>query len=457
MNLSFKNRIALHYMIATAIIMAIAFLIVFFVVRSVVYQNIDGDLSYEAQKHTEEILIIGDSIKIKNKKEWEEREHREVQVNPVFIQILGKNGEYMDKSPNLKNNQLTYNTNINFGGSYNELLNNIPIRQIQLPIEQEGKIKGFIVAAMSLESSKMVLLNLRNILLLVYLFLLASLYYISKFIAGKSIKPVKVVTDTTNRITKNNLNERVTLPQNKDELFDLSTGINALLQRIENAMERERQFTSDASHELRTPLATLRGTLEVLIRKPREQTEYVDKIKFSLSEINRMSDTIDQLLILARIDSNKNLSNNVSVSLPSLLDEILSRHKTEISDKNLKIKFNNNVSGDTLVSEYYTRLILDNIIGNAIKYSNKSTTVSITILQIGDRVVCKIEDKGIGIKKEDLNNVFNHFFRSEALYHKNINGNGLGLSIAKKAADALNAKIKVDSEYGVGTTFTISF
>ena len=90
MNISFKNRIALNYMAATAIIMSIAFIVVYFVVKSVVYQNIDDNLSYEAEKHTNEIEIVGDSVKIKNKKEWEEIEHSEVQVNPVFIQILNK-------------------------------------------------------------------------------------------------------------------------------------------------------------------------------------------------------------------------------------------------------------------------------------------------------------------------------------------------------------------------------
>lgn len=457
MNLSFQNRIALHYMIATAIIMAVAFTAVYFVVKGVVYQNIDNDLSYEAEKHTEEIKVVGDSVKIKNKKEWEEREHREVQVNPVFIQILDKNGAFMDKSPNLKENELDYNEEANFGGSYNEILNNKPIRQIQLPIEENGRIKGFIVAAMSLEASQMVLLNLRNILLLVYLLLLASLYFISKYIAGRSIIPVKNVTETTNRITRNNLNERVTLPQNKDELFDLSSGINDLLQRIENAMERERQFTSDASHELRTPLATLKGTLEVLIRKPREQDEYEDKIKFSLLEIDRMTAALEQLLLLARLDTSSKTADESSMPLAAIIDEILSRHKNKISEKKLSISFKNDIENETLVPHYFSDLILENIISNAIKYAKETTKIHISITQLDSKIICKVQDEGIGIKKEDLSNLFNNFFRSDALNHKNISGNGLGLSIAKKAADAIDAKIDVESEFGVGTTFTIHF
>ncbi|WP_418637915.1 sensor histidine kinase [Winogradskyella sp.] len=444
-------------MIATAIIMAVAFTAVYFVVKGVVYQNIDNDLSFEAEKHTEEIKVVGDSIKIKNKKEWEEREHREVQVNPVFIQILDKNGTFMDKSPNLKENELDYNEKANFGGSFNEILNSKPIRQIQLPIEENGKIKGFIVAAMSLEASQMVLHNLRNILLLVYLLLLASLYFISKFIAGRSIIPVKNVTETTNRITRNNLNERVSLPQNKDELFDLSAGINDLLQRIENAMERERQFTSDASHELRTPLATLKGTLEVLIRKPRERAEYEDKIKFSLTEIDRMTATLEQLLLLARLDTSSNTAEDSSMPLATIIDEILSRNKNRISEKKLSISFKNDIENETLVPQYFSNLIFENIVSNAIKYAKDATTIHISIEELGSGIVCKVQDEGIGIKKEDLNNLFNNFFRSDALNHKNISGNGLGLSIAKKSADAINAKIQVESEFGVGTTFTVNF
>ena len=124
---------------------------------------------------------------------------------------------------------------------------------------------------------------------------------------------VKDIIETTNRITKDNLNERVKLPVNKDELYQLSNGINRLLQRIEDTIVRERQFTSDASHELRTPLASLRGTLEVLIRKPRTQSEYEEKVTYALYEIDRMNNIIEQLLILARMDNN---SIKISETMP---------------------------------------------------------------------------------------------------------------------------------------------
>ncbi len=115
------------------------------------------------------------------------------------------------------------------------------------------------------------------------------------------------------------------------------------------------------------------------------------------------------------------------------------------------------MSLEGLVPQYYTNLILDNIIGNAIKYSKDATTIHIDVNLQDSKLVCKVQDEGIGIKKEDLDNLFNHFFRSDALNHKSISGTGLGLSIAKKAADAIHAEIRVESEFGLGTIFEVRF
>ena len=453
MNLSFKNRIALQYMVATALIMAALSAFVFFTVQGTVYRNLDDDLSYEAEKHRSEIIIQGDSIQFINRVEWEEREHTELQVNPVFIQIIDTRGRIMDKSPNLKEDVLPFIEEKEYGGHFNRFLKDREIRQIQIPIQQQGKLIGYLQAAMSFESSKMVILKLRNVLLISYLLVLLGFYFVSRYLAGRSIKPINSITETTNKITRNNLNERVDLPINKDELYQLSSAINELLQRIENVIHRERQFTSDASHELRTPLSALRGTLEVLIRKPRTQAEYEEKIKYSLSEIDRMTSSIEQLLLLAGLDANPNQGNSDQVSLTTLVDEILSRYKDEIDKKNLKIDISDHSSSEFLVPQYYSNLIIDNIISNAIKYSNSNTCLYIIINN--KRIV--IKDEGIGIKADDMEYLFNHFYRSGALDHKHISGNGLGLSIAKKSADAIKAELLIESKLGTGTEVTIQF
>ncbi|MDW7694721.1 ATP-binding protein [Flammeovirgaceae bacterium SG7u.111] len=456
MNLSFKDRIAFYYMVATAVIMAIVFGIIYFVVQTTVWNNLDNDLSYEAEKHTKEIKISGDSLEFLNKREWEEREHREIQVNPVFIQLLNKKGKLMDKSPNLKEDYLPFEKT-KFEGHFDAKLSNRNIRQAQLPIERKGEVKGYILAAMSSESSRSILHNLRKVLTFSYLIVLVGLYFTSRFLAGRSITPVKQITNTITRITKNNLKERVDLPQHKDEIHHLSSNFNALLERIEGALEREKQFTSDASHELRTPLSTLRGTLEVLVRKPRTQEQYEEKIHYSLSEIERMATIIEQLLLLARLDPNANLHPDSLISLPALIDESISRFKKSIMKKNLKINMEGQQEEEALVPNYYSNLIVDNILSNAVKYSSNNATIKIRIDVVDKQTICSIQDEGIGIKEEDLAHIYTSFFRSDSLNHKHITGNGLGLPIVKKCAEAIDATLDISSDLGKGTTVTIRF
>ncbi|MBL6448735.1 HAMP domain-containing protein [Fulvivirga sp. 29W222] len=455
MKTTFKNRIALYYMIATAIVVAVLYGVLYITVKGTVYQNLDSTLSYEASKHTKEIQFEEDIIYFINKTEWEEREHREAQVNPVFIQILNEKGELMDKSPNLKEQQLPFYKSM-FGEHFDTKLNNRAIRQVQLPVMYQGKTKGYILAAVSLEPASEVLQDLNYILLISYPVVLIGLFFISRFLAGKSIIPVRKITDASRRITQNSLNERVPLPANEDELYDMANSINALLERMENAMQRERQFTSDASHELRTPLSSLRGTLEVLIRKPRTQAEYEEKVKYSLTEIDRMTDILEQLLLLARFYDSRKTHAKGQVVLIALLDEILLRHTSEIEQKGVKIKVNSQVK-DIAVHRYYANLILDNVINNAIKYSDHGKEIHISVEKVGNNIVCQVQDYGIGIKKEDMPHLFNPFFRSDALDHKQIAGTGLGLSIAYKAAEAIKATISVESELKKGTKVIIKF
>jgi signal transduction histidine kinase len=443
-------------MIATAIIMAIVFGAIYYSVQQTVMRNVDSDLSYEAKKHSGEIKLIGDSILFINKAEWQEREHREIQVNPVFIQLVDKEGKVMDKSPNLKEENLPFNESAS-SGHFNTSLNSRLVRQVQIPVRLRGEVKGYIQAAISLEAAQSVILKLRNVLLISYLSLLLGLYFISRFLAGRSILPVQEVSRTLTRITKQNLKERVTLPPHKDEIYDLSANFNALLDRIERAIEREKQFTSDASHELRTPLATLRGTLEVLIRKARTQEEYEEKIRFSLQEIERMTETIEQLLLLARLESKVEPGEENKISVSRIIDDSLSRFRQQILEKSLRVEFNFDEGKKLLVPNYYTSLIIDNLLSNAIKYSPDEAGIYINVEERKEGVLCSIKDEGIGIKEEDLSQVYQSFFRSEALNHKQIKGNGLGLSIVKKCIDAIQAEITFDSKPGKGTIVQVSF
>lgn len=457
MNLSFKNRIALHYLIATATLTAAVFFIIFQVVRSSVYLHLDNDLLYESHKHSRQIMLEGDQIVFRNKAEWEEREHREVVVNPVFVQVMGLNGEVMDKSPNLKEDFLDFSETPHTTAPFDAFLKDRSIRQVQVPIKINDQQLGYLLTAMSLENSLAVLTRLRSILMFTFPIVLLFLFFITRMIAAQSIRPISVITQTADRITRNNLNERIRLPKNRDELYSLTTSINHLLDRLEQALEREKQFTADASHELRTPLTVLKGTLEVLVRKPRSEEEYRERINEAIQEIDRMGYSVEQLLTLARVDNMSRVNKVQQINLMVILDEIIGRYSRMINEKDIEFQIENGL--DTTISSdpYLVDLLVDNILSNAIKYSNSGGRISVSFQDQNGHLVCQIEDEGIGIKPEDMDSLYTPFFRSDALEHKQIKGNGLGLAIVKKISDLLQVKLNLVSQFGKGTKVQLAF
>ncbi len=271
--ISFKNRIALYFSISTALLVFIVFVVIYVIVKSGVYRDIDNDLDNEVKVLFNEINVTSSGFSIADE-EWEEKEHNTLDINPIFIQFRNAKGISLIKSPNLKGVNLEFNNLTEKNGLYyNTFLNGSAVRQFQIPVYYKTRIVGHIIVATPLEDVAQLLKNLRKTLFIAYPAILMVLFSIARIMAGRSIKPVMGIIDTTEKITQENLDSRIPLPHNKDELYTLSKTINALLNRIENAVIREKQFTSDASHELRTPLAVIKGTLEVLIRKPRDREE----------------------------------------------------------------------------------------------------------------------------------------------------------------------------------------
>ena len=454
---SYKNRIAFNYILSTGLLISVVFFVIYKIINFSVNNHINDDIQTEVEKHLEEIEIDRNNTYLIQVDQWRAREHNTVNVNPVFVQFLDINDKLIDKSPNLKGLQLKlykYQLDNQFIDTY---LNKKPIRQIQVPLFDEKKIVGHLFVAMSLDDATMILTNLRNTLYIAFPLILIVLFLIARLIAGRSIKPVTMITETSRRITKDNLKDRIVLPQNKDELYVLSKTINDLLDRIENAVEREKQFTSDASHELRTPLTVLKGTLEVLIRKSRTQAEYEDKIKYSITEVNRLNNLVDQLLLLARFENQKQSLKIEKVYLNALILDILTLYSGKINTK--KITINHSFSKDYFIESdnYLVSIIISNIISNAIKYSEEQGEISIILSKKEGKTICTISDNGIGIAVEDLDKIFNPFYRSSPTNHPEIKGSGLGLSIVKKIAQLLHTKFEIKSEINHGTIVILSF
>ena len=440
MKLNFKERLASLYLISTATIIGLLLLFIIFTIRQNVFRQLDQYLITEANKHQGDIIIDNDTILL-NENAWMEREHQMLEINPVFVEIVDNNGKVIEKSPNLKNKKLQFFKHKNkILTSYR--LDSIPIRQYQIQIIKNGKNYGYLIVGMSHQNARWIMRKLKRTLLIAFPIVLFILFFWARYIAGKSIKPVKDITETANLINQSNLKERIKLPEHKDELYLLAETINQLLDRIEKAIEREKQFTSDAAHELKTPLQVMKGNVEVLLRKPRKIEEYQKKMENCIKEIDRMSHLVDQLLLLARFESQQKAIDMKTVSLDEIIEQVIQKKLTQIKNKNIRFKFEIAQLGTVKTDAYLLHIILENIISNAIKYAPENGQIRI-ILENNN---IRIGNSGQHIPKEELDKIFKRFYRFNPMDNPQIKGTGLGLSIVKRLCELLKIDLKVKSD-----------
>lgn len=453
MKLSIKNRIALYSVIGIAGISIIVFVSIYFTVKQTVYDEIDGKLRFEAQKYESDVKILKDSIYFSYAEEWAEREHIEVEVYPLFVVLYNEKGELLDKSPNLLSKKLRVDLSKAETQITNEKFGIDNIRQIQISLKENSKIEGFIVIAVPLRDAELIIQSLKDNLLIIFPILIIITFFTSRLISRITIKPITYISKTVDEINTTDLNKRVPKMSSGDELETLSNAINDFLDRIDAGIKREKQFTSDASHQLRTPLAVLKGNLEVLIRKPRQPEVYMESIKNNIKKIDEMTEALEKLLTLARLNSfHSDLKEVNEFSLNKQIETILTNYKFRILKKKLSIKFESTDDLKVTTHRIYLNLILDNLISNAIKYAFEETNICISVTKTKTGSELKICNSGQKIEADEFNKIFIPFYRNKEQESVQ-EGYGLGLAIVSKVSKLLNVKVSVNSE--VNTCFKI--
>jgi two-component system heavy metal sensor histidine kinase CusS len=456
MKLSFRNRIALFTAVAAAATIGVVFLVVYAVVRYTAFSHLDDDIRQEKEEVLSNLRWTGDSIIIEQMPEWEEKEHRQVEVNPTFLQVVDARGRLLFRSSNLRQGILLFNPDISRNTFFNSRIDEQRIRQGQFPILNErSAVIGHLTVGVSREESAIVLHNLGTTLWITFPLLLFALFLASAFAASRGIAPVRRLIQAASEISETNINTRLPLPENRDEIYRLATTINELLQRIESGMLREKQFTADASHEIRTPLTAIRGTLEVLLRKQREPAQYEEKIGRVIGEVDRLNGMLDQLLQLARLESGVIPVNRTPVGLAALLGALADKWQHGLREKNASLHLRVTPEAIVHTDAALLHIILDNLVSNAIKYGHAGGRID-CIWQAGNNTLV-IRDNGPGISAEHMPHVFNRFYRADDSRSTTVQGAGLGLSIAKKLADLLHIRLTVSSSADEGAAFTLVF
>jgi signal transduction histidine kinase len=316
----------------------------------------------------------------------------------------------------------------------------------------------FLLAAAGLLSSFMLLQHWKISAAASALILLVPAILSGYLIAWSAFRPVSEIIAKVDAINASNLDSRLAVKNNKDEISELAYTYNQMLDRLENAFQSQKIFVSNASHEFRTPLSLLSTELQLSLMKRRTPDEYVKVIELALKDTARLVRLANGLLDLAKAGYDQS-----DISMKEIrLDELLSDAEANLLRSNpeyiVNLLFMQEIENDDYISIYGNRYLLTlaflNLLENGCKFSeDHQTTVSISYDP--KNVILRFSDNGIGIEPEDISKLYTPFYRGANKSYAD--GNGIGLALTHKIILLHNGSIDVHSVRGAGTMFSLVF
>lgn len=285
---------------------------------------------------------------------------------------------------------------------------------------------------------------------------LVTIVVISNKLSSKVLKPINNIINTASSISTNDLTVRINKTNTGDELDNLITIINNMLERLNIAFDNQSKFISDVSHELRTPLAIIKGYAELIKRHGNSQNELINEsIDLIINESVNMKNLVDKLLFLAKGDANTVKINIETFDSVNFINQVHTDSLFFAKDHNILIGTNEKY---TIFADKSLLLqAIRTIIENSVKYSSKGTNIYIDSCYDDEKMeaLISIKDEGIGIEKKYFDKIFERFYRVDESRTKNTGGTGLGLSIVKKIINIHGGSIEVKSEINKGTEFIL--
>jgi len=321
-------------------------------------------------------------------------------------------------------------------------------------IMENGKLVGYLQVSYDMHSEYRFIK-----LLFVFMAFADALGVASSILAGfllsrRALKPIDNLTSTARQISASDLCQRVKVGPADDELSRLAATFNEMIERLQNAFEKQNRFVSDASHELRTPIAIIKGYADLIEQWAKDDPKVLqESINAIRKEANGMSGLIEQLLFLARGESGKLNLQKENFSASDLFNEI--------TDENTLIAPNHHFEGTApenlqiYADRKFMKQALRALMDNAVKYTPENGTIRLDASETDKEITVQVTDTGIGIPESEQTKVFDRFYRVDKDRSKEKGGSGLGLSIVKWIVDAHGGIITIKSEKGKGTSVTI--
>ena len=318
-------------------------------------------------------------------------------------------------------------------------------------------VRGVMVAFKGNQPSDIV--TGRAFILLPILVVLSSI--MGYFITKRAFRPVRRIQETAQNITESKkLSMRIGLPKGKDEISKLGETIDGMLEQLERSFQKEKQFTSDASHELRTPVAVILNESEYGMHHIEDIEEARESMEVINRQANKMTKLINQLLFFARAEDGKIQLEYEKVDIKALVEELIEDRKL-LEDANaplIVLEDEREEQKEYRVDRMLFLRAVQNVIQNAVVYGKKNGHVQVKLYEVPDYFVVEVKDDGPGIRKADLERIWDRFYQvDEARSQRQSGSMGLGLSMVKWIVEQHGGYVHVTSTLGEGSAFSLYF
>lgn len=452
-----KFRIAAWYFVTSATVLAIFAVSSWFAMRTSILHSTDRDLKYRL----DQVIPYVQARSLHTAQQYKQAfgSSTDASVVGVFVQVTSTDSAIVYESDVLRAHNVT-----NFG--FGPADGSVALRTIgdtrKWPVRvasQRIQVSGASLTVHLVEPLRDTFTALREYTLDLCGLVLAALLLITTggyFLSNKALAPVERIRQEAEAIDPNHLTSRLPVPYVDDELKRLAETLNAMLARIEGGFVAIQRFTADASHELRAPLALIITAAEVTLRRDRSTAEFQETLRRITLEAYRMSKTIEELLLLARGDTDHSSEAELT-DVQSTVEEVCNQFSPIAAAKQISLTFA--MSADRVLAKARgtdVRRVLVILLDNAIRYT-ESGSILVSLACEKEQVELSVSDTGIGINSEDIPLIFGRFWRADRVRSRGAGGAGLGLSLATQIMTRLEGKIKVASQPGQGSCFTVSF
>lgn len=327
------------------------------------------------------------------------------------------------------------------------------LRMVSLKVSA-GPHTYVVQVAGSLDDAVHIVQSISILLLVLAIVLAAAIGLSSSLLARQVFRAIETIVARTRSIRHDNLAERLPALSEHDEIAALVSTLNDLLARLERSFVSQQQFTADASHELRSPLSRLRAELEVTLRRTRSAVDYEEALRSSLTEVERLTELVEELLLLARLDAGQEQPAAPESAAACAL-EVIEKFAPFAKAREIRIAVEAMADVAVSIPRMHLQRVIGNLLENACKFSPHGGIVRVALRLEGTEALFTVADSGSGLDPAELPHLFERFFRGAQARATDTGGSGLGLALCKAIVMAHGGSIEAGNVPGGGAQFTV--